>query len=421
MTTGDSQAGGAHHLFDVVGIEIEYMIVDRADLRVRPISDELIRAACGRIESEIEMGALAWSNELAMHVIELKTNGPAPSVNGLAAAFQADVRRINGLLEPLGAMLLPTGMHPTMDPHREMRLWPHEYSPVYEAFNRIFDCRGHGWGNLQAVHINLPFANDEEFGRLHAAIRFALPILPALAASTPIADGRPSGFLDTRLEHYRHNARRVPSVAGEVVPEPVFTRADYETLLLGKIYRDLAPHDPQGILRHEWANARGCIARFDRSAIEIRVLDVTECPRSDLAIAAGIIALVRALVDERFASSEAQRRWPTSELASLWLDVVREGDRALVKDPAYREAFGLSAQQPCTVGELWQSALARCEAELPADARDALATVLAEGCLARRITRRMAGGASLPEVYRELAACLARGELFHAPPTATHL
>jgi hypothetical protein len=32
------------------------------------------------------------------------------------------------------------------------------------------------------------------------------------------------------------------------------------------------------VLRHEWVNARGAIARFDRSAIEIRVLDVAECP-----------------------------------------------------------------------------------------------------------------------------------------------
>jgi len=47
-----------------------------------------------------------------------------------------------------------------MDPNREMVIWPHDYSVVYEAFNRIFDCRGHGWANLQAVHLNLPFADD---------------------------------------------------------------------------------------------------------------------------------------------------------------------------------------------------------------------------------------------------------------------
>jgi hypothetical protein len=90
---------------------------------------------------------------------------------------------------------------------------------VYEAFDRIFDCRGHGWANLQSAHLNLPFSDAEEFGRLHAAIRLLLPILPALAASSPVMDGRLTGRVDSRLDVYRHNARRVPQVSGRVVPE----------------------------------------------------------------------------------------------------------------------------------------------------------------------------------------------------------
>ena len=76
----------------------------------------------------------------------------------------------------------------------------------------------------------------------------------------------------------------MPSLAGAVVPEPIFTQADYQALL-ASLYADLAPLDPDGTLHHEWVNARGCIARFDRMALEIRVLDVQECPRADLAIA----------------------------------------------------------------------------------------------------------------------------------------
>jgi glutamate---cysteine ligase / carboxylate-amine ligase len=408
-----------YHLFEVVGIEIEYMIVDRADLHVRPISDELIRAACGAVESEIERGPLAWSNELVLHVIELKTNGPARDLHALAPLFQHDVRQINELLEPMSARLLPTAMHPTMDPVREMKLWPHDYSPVYSTFDRIFDCTGHGWANLQSVHINLPFADDDEFGRLHAAIRFVLPILPALAASSPLCDGKASGLVDTRLDHYRRNARRVPSVSGQVIPEPVFTRADYEREILGTIYRDLAPHDPERILRHEWANARGCIARFDRDAIEIRVLDVSECPRADLAIAGAIVALVQALVEERFLTGAAQREWPTEVLSQLWRDVVRDGDRTAIP-PAYARAFGLP-ERSCTAGELWRHVLDRVGLTLPPDATGALAKILEQGCLARRITRALGAGSSIDDVYRRLADCLERGELFDVPGPSPHL
>ena len=247
------------HLFEGFGIELEYMLVDINTLDVLPMSDRVLHAVAGAYEAEVEMGDIAWSNELVLHVIELKTNGPAPSLLGLPPAFTAQVGHINTLLAPLQGCLMPSAMHPWMQPHREMRLWPHAYSPVYEAFNRIFGCQGHGWANLQSVHLNLPFANDVEFGRLHAAIRLLLPIMPALAASSPILEGRPSGFLDTRMEMYRSNAQRIPSVSGKVIPEPAFTKHDYEQTILQPLYRDIAPYDPEGILQYEWLNARGAM------------------------------------------------------------------------------------------------------------------------------------------------------------------
>ena len=42
------------HLFDAFGVELEYMIVAGDTLNVLPVTDELIRAECGRVESEIE-------------------------------------------------------------------------------------------------------------------------------------------------------------------------------------------------------------------------------------------------------------------------------------------------------------------------------------------------------------------------------
>ena len=91
------------------------------------------------------------------------------------------------------------------------------------------------------MHINLPFANDEEFGRLHAAIRMVLPFLPALAASSPIVEGHVLPILDNQLEFSRKSAARIPSVGGAVIPEPVFTRDAYTRGILEPMYRDIAP------------------------------------------------------------------------------------------------------------------------------------------------------------------------------------
>jgi glutamate---cysteine ligase / carboxylate-amine ligase len=408
------------HLFEGYGIELEYMIVDRETLAVRPIADKLMAEVGGGYDREVDLGEVAWSNELALHVIEMKSNGPSKSLAGLAPKFQSNVERIEELLAPMGARLLPTAMHPFMDPHREMRLWPHEDDIIYKTFDRIFDCRGHGWANLQSTHINLPFSGDDEFGRLHAAIRLVLPLVPGLAASSPFIEGKRTASLDSRLDVYRGNAKRVPSVAGKVVPERVFTRADYEAMLQS-IYKDIEPLDPEGVLAHEWLNSRGCIARFDRMAIEIRLLDIQECPAADIAVAATVVAAVRALVEERHASTQTQRGFDENALSALLLDGIRDADQALIADSALLQAFGFPGKGPARQRDVWQHVI---ETFLKGDPgyreyASALAVYVEHGCLARRIAHATGAAPShskLTEVYGELARCLTEGQLFTGAP-----
>lgn len=405
------------HLFEGYGVELEYMIVQRESLGVLPITDQVLHAVAGANESEVEQGRLSWSNELVLHVIELKTTGPADALEGLADLFQRDVRRINEILGPLGGRLMPTAMHPWMDPHTETRLWPHEYSAVYEAFNRIFDCRGHGWANLQCTHLNLPFANDDEFGRLHAAIRLVLPILPALAASSPIRDGRVSGLADTRLDFYRRNCRRIPSITGAVIPEPLFTSGDYQEQILHRIYADLAPNDPDGTLQFEWVNARGAIARFDRNTIEIRLLDIQECCHADLAILKLVVAVIRALVQQRWSDYAEQRSWTVEPLHRIFLDCIRAADRAVVADVDYLRIFGCGDSSRCTAGELWRHLAESVFStdQLVAPDMAPLHVIFNEGCLAHRIVHALGASferAGLAAAYGQLCDCLHEGRMF---------
>jgi len=405
------------HLFEAFGIELEYMIVGAADLSVRPVADELLKLVGGGYEMEVELGPVAWSNELALHVVEMKTNGPSPSLAGLGSLFHEHVRRIDDLLGPLQARLLPTAMHPWMDPDADLKLWPHENNVIYETFDRIFSCKGHGWANLQSMHINFPFADDREFGRLHAAIRLILPLLPGLAASSPFVDGRASSFLDTRLEMYRKNASRVFSVTGHVIPEPVYTRRDYEQKLLARIYRDLEPLDPKGVLHHEWVNARGCIARFDRMAIEIRLIDLQECPQADIAIAGAVIEVVRALTEGAWSSKETQQRWDERELEAMLLDGIRDADQAIVANRAFLDCFGFPDRGKARMRELWQHLFEQVLKDHPQrdEWQPVLDLYLAEGCLARRIASAVGphvGRERLGQVYSRLAASLSDGRLF---------
>jgi len=410
-------SGHPLHLFGGAGIELEYMIVDADTLDVKPLADEVLKAAIGSYEEDYLKPGVCWSNELALHVIELKTGKPAPSLVDFIPLFQEDVGRINTILQDFNGRLMPGGAHPWMNPFRETRLWPHHHSAIYEAFNRIFDCRGHGWSNLQSAHLNLPFAGDGEFGRLHAAIRVLLPILPALAASTPIVDGRDQGFLDYRMEVYRTNSARIPSLTGKVIPEPVFTRADYDRRIFQPMYRDIRPHDPDSILREEWLNARGAIARFDRSAIEIRVLDTQECPLADLAVAALIINTLKGLVDGLWADPVGLRQWRTDALADILLQTIKSAENTRIANEAYPALFGLRGRGGITAGELWRHLLRETTRHypLPELFREPLEIITGQGTLARRIVRALAGDLSRPalhRVYGRLCDCLAQGSMF---------
>jgi gamma-glutamyl:cysteine ligase YbdK (ATP-grasp superfamily) len=378
------------------------MLVDRDTLDVAPIADRIL-------DGELPRGDLAWSNELVAHVLEIKNPRPTAELASLAAKLHSEIQRMNADLAPFAVRLMPGAMHPWMEPRRETRLWPGRDNAVYRAYDRIFDCRAHGWANLQCMHVNLPFADDGEFARLHAAIRLALPILPAIAAASPFADGRAAGALDYRLEAYRTNSTRLPEMTGDVIPEPVANRAQYEGELLRPLYAALAPHDPQGVLRYEWANARGAIARFDRSAIEIRVVDIQECPAADIALAALIIDVVHLLFKEKPAEL------PTGPLAKILRACIRDAEQARIDSPEYLEVL-LGTSQACAAGELWERLASRLQLnEHRALWQPFLGFVLEHGTLARRLLRACGTEPSrsrLAAVYGSLCECLDRGALF---------
>lgn len=404
----------ALHAFAAYGVELEYMIVDRQTLAVVPLAESLMQAATGLAVSEVERGPFSWSNEIVQHLVEIKNARPDPALEPLVAGFQAEVDAINRLLGPLGARLMPGAMHPWMDPATETRLWCRDHAPIYQAYDRIFGCRQHGQANLQSMHLNLPFANDGEFARLHAAVRLLLPILPALAASSPIADGMPSGFLDTRMEAYRVAVDRVPSVIGQVIPETASSSAEYREQVLQRMYRDIAPLDPEGVLQQEWLNARGAIPRFDRNAIEMRVIDVQECPLADLAIAAAATAVIRSLYSATWSPLAEQQAIGSEALATTLLDCIRDAEQALIEDAGYLELLGFPGRR-CTAGELWRHLVESAALDTSGPWREPLRVMLDHGPLARRILRalgRAKGRTSLHAVYQELCDCLDAGRMF---------
>src|SRR3569832_2232695 len=115
-SSSSSQPGrrspASHPAFSSYVIELEFMIAERDSLAALPIADRLLLAGAGVQASDVDRGLLGWSNELVLHVIEIKNQAPSASLAMLVPAFQSEVRYFNRLLVLYGARLMPTAMHP---------------------------------------------------------------------------------------------------------------------------------------------------------------------------------------------------------------------------------------------------------------------------------------------------------------------
>jgi gamma-glutamyl:cysteine ligase YbdK (ATP-grasp superfamily) len=399
-------------IYSVLGIEIEYMLVDKDSLNVQPKSDLILSALAGQLINEVTLGDIAISNELVMHVVELKNNGPKPPDAPTTEHFQNAILKLQPLLEQNNLLLLPTGAHPWMDPNTETVRWPHGSSAIYEQFDAVFNCQGHGWANLQSMHVNLPYSTQEEFGQLHNIIRLILPLLPALAASSPLLDGKTTGLLDSRLYFYSRNQQRIPSISGDIIPEFICTEDEYQQKILAPMYQDISPFDPKGILQHQWLNSRAAIPKFDHKAIEIRIIDSQECVEADIAIAKAINAILKHW--QTTSHYYLHKPCDTKRLKQVFDQTIEKGLAVRVDDGELMTQWQLP-RRVMTLGEVWSQLIEKISSELDHKQQLALELILSQGNLSERILRTIGKETDkkmLKRVYHQLAHCLISNQQF---------
>lgn len=392
-----------------LGIEIESVVAHQDTLRILPIVSNTLQTANNKPATDYVDGSITWSNELVNHVIEFKVTKPAILCEDLAQQFHQSMKRFSKIAATYTGVVLPTGMHPLMNPATETQIWPGEYHDHYLAYHNIFNCFTHGFANLQSVHINIPFHSEEEFGRLIAGIRLVLPLIPALAASSPIQEGKITGYLDNRLEVYRTNQKKVASITGKIIPEQIFDYNSYKKEILQKMYSDIAPFDPHKILQTEQLNSRGCIARFDRNTLEIRLLDAQENPISDIAVSSAVIYILNELLEEKWTKIRDQKAVETDLLYELLTQTIKLGEQTKIENLEYLQQFGL--EKPCTLQELLTYILDPYITQLVKQSSSfapILKHTLEHGPLSRRILNKLPSTPTQEEiiaVYKKLAKC----------------
>ena len=203
-------------------------------------------------------------------------------------------------------------------------------------------------------------------------------------------------------------------MTGGVIPEPIESTAEYKKSILDKIYRDLEKLDPEGVLKYEWANARGAIARFQRNTIEIRVIDNQECPAADVSIVRLICQILKNLCSEKISSIEQQLSVATHALRQQLAKTIKDADEALITGNQYLEALGIENKSRIHAKDVW-SELLQQTSKRTEDWHKPVKFLLEKGCLARRMVGKTGPNPSkrkLKSVYLELSDCLQSGKQF---------
>lgn len=179
------------------------------------------------------------------------------------------------------------------------------------------------------------------------AARLLVPYLPALAASSPLVEGELTGRVDNRVAWLLEHQARLPESMARLVPEPLADYRDYRKQVLAPMYAAVDRLPDAAPLRAEFLNARGAVIKASRQSMEVRILDVQECVRADVALAWFVRRALRQL-----ARSVGRRNADQALLEADLLACATHGSQARVHAPhlseldAFRDAAGtLAARQ----------------------------------------------------------------------------
>lgn len=276
-------------------------------------------------------------------------------------------------------------------------------------------------------------------------------------------DSKYSGLKDARIEVYRHNQDKVPEITGQVIPEQAYSYDEYNRQIFDKVKKAIAPHDPEHLLNHFFLNSRGAIARFDRGAIEIRLVDIQECPNADIAIAEMEIATLKAIANgklltaaqaaksrnaESAQSSYAARdacgaktvptqipttmkeyrkflqNFDTTKLAEILARTAKDAEDAIIDWPEFLAVFGMDfadgtngadGRGGVKAGDIWKLIYSVVKNDLTEVSQSVMEKMLVRGTLATALYKSLGDSPaheSFVTEYKKLADCLAHNRLY---------
>jgi carboxylate-amine ligase len=268
-----------------VGVEEELLLVDPATRAASPRSQQVLKqlrehGAAPRASSD------ELDQELFRHQLETRTD-PASDLTDTLAQLRAARRTAGEAAAEVGLAVVATGVSP-------MRLTDPEvtrndrYQDMVQTFGEIARS-----GGTCGMHVHVAIGSDEEGVAVLDRIAPWLPLLLAISANSPIANGR-----DTTYASWRARLWATWPSAG---PTEAFGSVEGYREVCRALIESGAARDP-GML---YFDARLAV---EHPTVEVRVSDVCTDPEDGVLVA----ALARALVEH------SARAWSSGAPVDPW-------------------------------------------------------------------------------------------------------
>ncbi|MFD5772043.1 ergothioneine biosynthesis glutamate--cysteine ligase EgtA [Streptomyces fungicidicus] len=333
-----------------LGVEVEWLVHELRDPRL-PVSPERLEAVYAALRTVPLRSALTVEPGGQLEL----SSPPAASLMECVGTVSADLDAVRAVLRRDGLAIVGLGHDPWHTPRRFLR------APRYDAMEACLDRTGPAGRAMMCTSASVQVCLDagyEEPGPLGHVRRWWLAhqlgaVLVAAFANSPIAGGRPTGWLSTRqLRWAQIGTGRAGGPALDADPRGAWARHVLDAPVMC-VRRDDGPwHVPDGLTFREWTRSPRPPTRDDldyhattlfppvrpRGHLELRMIDAQ--PGDDGWIVP--LAVAAALFDDPEAAETAYRAVkPLAERAHgmpaphnpLWRDAARVG----LADPELRE------------------------------------------------------------------------------------
>ena len=255
------------------GVEEELLLVDEHTGAPRAVAPQALAAAAADDERLVRINggsAPEVAAEIHQEMLETQTR-PLTSTEDLLADIVAGRERADRLVRPLGVRAAALAMSP-------LRFRPHPTEKErYGEMMRRYGATAHTT-LVCGCHVHVGIESREEGVAVLDRIRTWLPVILALSANSPFADGADTGYASFRfLTWHQWQSAGPTEVFGSVEEYDRFERVLVDTGVIldyGMVYLDAR-------LSHK------------QPTVEVRIADVCLDARDAVVIA----AIVRALVD----------------------------------------------------------------------------------------------------------------------------